>query len=195
MQTAVAQALVGFLILSGTSSAVPQEPPSTSASTSEVYMGKALQTFNVSMTGYNAVPAQTDDDPNTTASGAFSDPNIVAARSVDLADKLPFGTVIEIDSVPTQSSWCGFSAVQKYIGLRVIADSMAERMHNRIDILFSTDASVMQGGIMRNAANALGICKNVVVKVVGHVDIAKIPKSQGELADAISSGGKFAVSK
>lgn len=134
----------------------------------------AYKTLKVTLTGYNAVPGQTDDDPTTTASGAYSDPNIVAARSRDLAAELPFGTIIDIEPSSHTGS-CGISAVQSQIGLRVIADTMNARMHNKVDVLLKTV----------NAARALGVCK-VTVRVVGHVDIADIPHTQSELAAAVS---------
>ncbi len=146
--------------------------------------------LSVSMTGYNAVPEQTDSDPETTASGAVSNPHIVAARSIDLADELPYGTVIQI--VPRGSgSGCGIAQVAEDIGLRVIADSMHSRKRNQIDIMFDTDSKVSSG----NPAITLGICSDVTIKVVGHVDVAHMPTSQRELARAIGTavfafGGK-----
>ena len=79
-------ALMGFLLLSGAMSAMPAH---ASAPT--------LPDYPVTVTAYNAVPEQTDSDPFTTASGAYSNPEVVAARSQDLADKLPFGTIIELE--------------------------------------------------------------------------------------------------
>jgi len=142
------------------------------------------KTLSVSMTGYNAVPEQTDSDPFTTASGAYSNPEIVAARSVDLAGELPFGTVIQITQT-SASSTCGFGLVEGYVGLRVIADSMHSRMHNKIDVLFDADATVQAGGKEMNPARALGLCHDIQIDVVGHVDIAHIPQTQTELKAAV----------
>lgn len=149
--------------------------------------------YVVTMTGYNAVPAQTDDDPLTTASGAFSNPDIVVARSADLADELPFGTVIEIDSASATSD-CGYSSVQDQIGLRVVADSMNPRMRRKIDVLFGTHDTVAQGGIERNAASAIGFCRGTHIHIVGHIDIAHMPKNQLELK-AFLGKERFAVAK
>lgn len=141
-------------------------------------------TYSVSMTGYNAVAEQTDGDPHITASGAYSNPNIVAARSVDLADELPFGTVIEVMSGTTTPA-CGFDVAKPSIGLRVVADSMHSRMRNKIDIMFPVDEYVRQGGKTRNVARALGMCKGISIRVVGKVDIKRIPKTQQELRLAV----------
>lgn len=141
-------------------------------------------TYSVSMTGYNAVAEQTDGDPLTTASGAYSNPTIVAARSVDLADELPFGTVIEVMSGTTTPA-CGFDVSKPSIGLRVVADSMHSRMRNKIDIMFPVDEYVRQGGKMRNVARALGMCKGISIRVVGKVDIRRMPKTQQELRLAV----------
>ena len=168
---------MGFLFMSG----VGQANALTRTSTIAAAVPPS-QVYSVSMTGYNAVPGQTDSEPLTTASGAYSDPDIVAARSVDLADELPFGTVIEI--VPAATSTdpsCGVSLVQPLIGYRVIADSMNARMHNKIDILFGTDDIVHVGGIDRNPARALGFCRGTKIVVVGHVAISHMPKTQAEL--------------
>lgn len=136
--------------------------------------------YSVTMTAYNAVPEQTDGDPHTTASGVFSDPDVVAARSRDLADELPFGTVIEI--VPAASNkTCGIEVVSEKLGLRVIADTMHSRKRNQIDILFDT-ASVSFGDKKVNPAVVFGICRDVEIRVVGRIDIRDMPKNQAELA-------------
>lgn len=150
--------------------AVPQEYPS----------------YTVSMTGYNAVPEQTDSDPFTTASGAYSNPEVVAARSVDLRETLPFGTVIEIVAHnDTKNPNCGFAAVEEHLGLRVIADSMHPRKRNQIDILLPTEKTVRAAGKAVNPAVALGVCKQVEIRVVGKVAIKDMPKTQSELRLAV----------
>lgn len=154
-----------------------------------------LPTYEVGLTGYNAVPEQTDGDPSTTASGAFSNPAIVAARSVDLADELPFGTVIEITDTQGTRPNCGFDAVGEQIQLRVIADSMNPKIHNRVDILFPADDYVTVGGVSRNAAAALGMCKGTTVQVVGHIDISKMPKTQAQLAQMLGLSSNLAIAK
>jgi 3D (Asp-Asp-Asp) domain-containing protein len=137
------------------------------------------------MTAYNAVPEQTDSSPGLTASGAFSDPDIVAARSADLADELPFGTVIMITYAATSTPNCGIGLVDDQIGLRVIADSMHPRKRNQIDLLFDQTDKVKVGGKLINPARALGVCKDVMISVVGHIDIKHMPKNQMALRLAI----------
>ena len=180
MPSILSGALMGIFILSGSSA---------TTTVANIFGNPAApaQTYSVSMTGYNAVPSQTDDSPMTTASGAFSNADIVAARSVDLAGELPFGTVIEITPGEDASPSCGISLVRQYIGLRVIADSMHPRKRNQIDILFAMNDSVGGRGI-HNPAEILGVCKDVQIKVVGHVDVKDMPKTQGELAIRV---GKF----
>src|SRR3989344_3796760 len=111
-------ALVAFFVAAGGTSSLsswtPQTPP------------PSLPTYQVRMTGYNAVAAQTDSDPEITASGAYADPDIIAARSRDLADELPFGTVIAVTAA-SSSPECGYDLVDNLIGLRVIADTMNAR--------------------------------------------------------------------
>lgn len=141
--------------------------------------------YSVAMTGYNAVPDQTDGDPHITASGAYSDPDIVAARSTDLADELPFGTVIEVLGPSATSTSCGYDLISDDIGLRVIADSMHPRMHNKIDIMFDTKPTVRAKGKQVNSAIALGVCKDVQIRVVGKIDLKDMPKSQDDLRLAV----------
>lgn len=156
-------ALIGLFVLSGLggqnslslAKAAAEEPPPT---------------YTVSMTAYNAVPEQTDGDPHITASGAYSNPEIVAARSRDLADQLPFGTVIEV-STATSSENCGLHVVGDEVGLRVIADTMHARMQNKIDVLLDS----------KKTARTFGVCEGVAIKVVGKIDIKDMPKSQAEL--------------
>lgn len=178
---------LGLFLLSGATSA------NTMANLPNIGQ-EAPKTYSVAMTGYNAVPEQTDGEPSTTASGAFSNPDIVAARSVDLADELPFGTVIEIvPSEATSTPNCGLSNVEPFLGYRVIADAMNGRKRNQVDILFDSDVSARVGGKRMNPAITLGKCSNVSIRVVGHVDVRKMPKSQIELMSAIGFATPLSV--
>ncbi len=140
--------------------------------------------YAVTVTAYNAVPGQTDDTPFETASGAYSNPEVVAARSGNLAEKMPFGTIIELDSSTVSSDGtCGIRAVERRIGYRVIADTMSSRFTDRIDVLFDTEANHARAdGTVINAAHVLGVCDGVTARVVGHVDLRHMPKTQAELA-------------
>ena len=106
---------MGFLLLSGSAHASPASKNETPPS------------YVVTLTAYNAVPGQTDDTPFETASGAYSNPEVVAARSRDLARELPFGTIIEFSAPTTAQGTCGYSVVAPSIGYRVIEDTMNAR--------------------------------------------------------------------
>lgn len=185
-------ALMGFIFMPGSASAptpvVTTSPKAEAASSVGEEPSKRLATSRevassllVSMTAYNAVVGQTDGDPFTTASGAFSNPEIVAARSVDLAGQLPFGTVIRIERTSKDTPNCRFSQVESQIGYRVIADSMHSRWTKKIDVLLDENNTVEVNGQERNPGIALGVCTNVKVTVVGSVDIHRMPKTQAEL--------------
>ena len=170
---------MGFFLLSGGMTASPTyvEAPKM----------PQLPGYAVTLTAYNAVPEQTDSDPFETASGAYSNPEVVAARSQDLAGELPFGTIIEIDGTEASKKNCGYDIVAPIIGYRVIADTMNVRYTDRIDILFSTESNyAWKNGSMKNAGMILGICTGVTVRVVGHVAINHIPKTQAELAKIVT---------
>lgn len=171
---------MGFLLLSG-GTALPAPSKAPEAVTES--------TYTVTLTAYNAVPEQTDSEPFTTASGAFSNPEVVAARSVDLAQDLPFGTIIEIDGPNSSQATCGYGVVAPVIGYRVIADAMNSRFTNRIDILLTTkaDYATTDKG-MKNAAQVLGICTGATIRPVGYVNINRIPKTQAELAKIVKEG-------
>lgn len=155
-----------------------------------------LPGYSVTLTAYNAVAAQTDSSPFETASGAYSNPEVVAARSADLADELPFGTIIAVDGPVGEKGNCGYNAVAPLIGYRVIEDSMNPRYTHRIDVLFDTkDNFIRTDGTEMNAANVLGICKQVGIRVVGHVDINHIPETQRELASLVEKGRQLALSR
>jgi len=167
---------MGFLLLSGL-------PAHAEAPKAPVTPG-----YSVTLTAYNAVPAQTDSTPFETASGAYSNPEVVAARSQNLAEKLPFGTIIELEgSSISPDNTCGYNVVARHIGYRVIADAMNPRYTDRIDVLFNTRAeyATTDKG-MKNAAQILGICKGVTFRVVGHVDINRIPKTQEALTALVT---------
>ena len=172
-------ALIGLFALSGmgghtafatTTAIAPIEP--------------SYPSYTVAMTGYNAVAEQTDGDPHITASGAFSNPDIIAARSQDLAGELPFGTVIEVMAASSSPN-CGYGLVDQQVGLRVIGDSMHSRMRNKVDILFDMQDTVRAGGKETNPAIALCVCKRVQIRVVGKIDIKNIPSTQTGLRLAI----------
>lgn len=181
----ITSALLGLFLFSGMSDA--------KVASAEVTISD-VPAYTVAMTGYNAVPAQTDADPTTTASGAYSNPEVVAARSVDLAGKLPFGTIIAIDAASSTSNDCGAALVGNQIGYRVVADSMHPRKHDQIDILFGTADSVTVGGKETNAAVALGVCKDVTIRVIGKIDVKDMPRNQAELQKIVDQQ-LLAVSK
>ena len=176
-------ALVAFFVASGVGSTSLPSAWAAQAPQAPIYAAY-IPVYQVSMTGYNATPEQTDSDPDITASGAFADPNIVAARSRDLADELPFGTVISVSPAATSSPGCGYGVVSGKVGLRVIADTMNARMHNKVDILFNTTSS----------ARTFGVCKDMTISVVGHVDPNHLPKDQLSLKLAIGQR-ELAVNK
>ena len=190
----IATALVAFLFLPGgsiapvaeakTSAPIAQssgEEPSPApvpASKPEV----VTKPLTVKLTAYNAVPEQTDGDPSVTASGLASNPEVMAARSHDLAKELPFGTVIALYRDGKDSPSCNFNKVSHLIGYRVIGDTMDTRWVKRIDVQFDEADKVKVGGVRMNPSLALGVCSGVSVKVVGRLSLKHIPDTQEELA-------------
>lgn len=172
-----------FLLQTVTPSAFALAVPAGATPEQPIY-----PTLTVKMTAYNALPGQTDSTPYSTSIGAYSNPDIIAARSKDLADELPYGTVIEV--VPASTSTprdhnCGREHVHEQIGLRVIGDAMNPRITNTVDILLDHNELVQVGKIKRNPAKALGLCKNVEIRIVGKIDTKKMPKTQTELKLAL----------
>ena len=177
MNSILSKALIGLFALSGSTGTLANAAPAAVQAPVEP---TPTASYSVSMTAYNAVPGQTDSDPTTTASGAYSNPEIVAARSQDLASELPYGTVIRVEAATTTPN-CGYNAVASQVGYRVIADAMNARMKNRIDILLNQDQTVNVGGKQLNPSRALGLCKGVSISVVGHIDVNDMPQTQDEL--------------
>jgi 3D (Asp-Asp-Asp) domain-containing protein len=161
-------------------------------------LATAPESYTVTLTSYNAVPEQTSPTPWITASGAPSNPEVVAARSRDLAKELPYGTIIAImgpDSDDDDGPYCGYDSVQKLIGYRVIADSMAARMHDKIDVQLDQHDTVPVGGVQINPAVALGACTGVKVQVVGYVNPANIPTTQAGLAALVTGNSELSYAK
>jgi 3D (Asp-Asp-Asp) domain-containing protein len=184
----VLTALMGFLLLSGAVAAInPGSATSTPAPTS-VPAG-----FSVTLTGYNAVPAQTKPDPSTTANGGPSNPEVVAARSQDLAAELPFGTVIAISDPTTVNPDCGYDVVQPLIGYRVITDVMNVKIKDHVDVLFNTnDPVLLPPNNVVNASVALGACPGAIITVVGHLNLTNVndlPKTQADLVALLNNSG------
>ena len=183
-------ALTGFFVWSSVASSsvlTTQTAAVTIAEPVAPISAAPAKAISVMLTGYNAVPEQTDGDPFTTASGAYSNPEVIAAVSKDLRyGALPFGTVIALESNATDNN-CGFGVVEHLIGYRVVADQMHERWEKKIDVLLDENDAVMIGvnGQSKKAVNpakALGKCRNITARVVGRIDIKDMPKSQSELA-------------
>lgn len=120
-----------------------------------------------------------------TASGARSNPEVVAARSRDLGTELPFGTVIALERTHADTPRCQFSKVDHLIGYRVIADTMNARFTNKVDVLFPADETVAVGTRVVNPSIALGVCDQVQMRVVGKVDVNNMPATQEELAHLV----------
>ncbi len=185
MSTFIASALVaGFFIMSGAQAATAPVAPIEELT---------LPTYTVSLTSYNAVEGQTDADPMTTASGLYSNPEIIAARSVDLKQDLPFGTVISIERTASDTNNCRFSAVESKIGYRVIGDSMNSRMVNRVDVLLDHTDTVTHQGKQMNPSRVLGVCDEVTVHVVGFIPLKEVPDTQEELIRMVERPNEVAV--
>ncbi len=153
--------------------------------------------MSVTLTSYNAVAEQTSPTPWVTASGARSNAQVIAARSRDLADKLPYGTIIAVTGPSSSNNgpYCGYDSVSHLIGYRVVADSMAVRMHNKIDVMFDAASTVPLGGRMMNPAVVMGACTGVQIQVVGYVNPQHIPKTQVELAALVESSQHLAFAR
>jgi 3D (Asp-Asp-Asp) domain-containing protein len=147
------------------------------------------------LTAYNAVPSQTDSNPFVTASGAFSNPEVVAARSGDLRYQLPYGTVIAIERAGYDTPSCNFGKVESQIGYRVIADAMNPRISNTVDVLLDQKNTVPYNGVEINPGRALGVCGQVTIHVVGKINIKDIPATQAELAEMVGQSTSAASTK
>ena len=115
---------------------------------------------------------------------------MVAACSQDLAEELPYGTIIAIEAPGAKSPNCGYDAVSSLIGYRVIADAMNAKITNSVDILFDTkDNYILDDGRTVNASRVLGSCDNAGIRVVGYVDLAHVsnlPKTQADLVALVT---------
>lgn len=184
MLPTITTALAGLLLLSNSSIADATSTSWTKVAPKEEPTYKSL---TVLMSGYNALPGQTDDTPDVTASGTKPIPGVTAARSQDLAGELPYGTVIEL--VHTEkalaSNGCGLSVLDGVEGYRVITDAMHPRKTNQIDLVFSTTRTVQHGGRELNRAQVFGLCDGMEVRIVGFIDLKDLPQSQGELKLAL----------
>lgn len=188
MQSMLTGALMAFFLLSSGGLSAAQVPTDFAEIAEAVGIASDVieyPTYAVRMTGYNAVPEQTNEDPLTTASGAYSHPEVVVARSRDLAEELPYGTIIEVIAREENKASCGFSTVEHLIGYRVVADTMHPRKTNQIDVMFEANDTVRVGKRRVNPALALGVCTDIEIRVVGYVDIKDIPRSQLELVARI----------
>jgi 3D (Asp-Asp-Asp) domain-containing protein len=156
-------------------------------------LASAPVSLTTKLTAYNAVPSQTDSNPFVTASGAFSNPEVVAARSGDLRAQLPYGTVIAIERTGSDTPWCNFNKVESQIGYRVIADAMNPRITNTVDVLLDQNKVVPVNGRLVNPGRALGMCGQTTIRVVGHIAVKDIPATQAELAAMVEESSQLAM--
>lgn len=199
-------ALMGFFAFTGGPVAAPEastiavpgaEVATTTLAlndTAPMVRASAEDTYTVRLTSYNAVPEQTDEHPTVTASGASTNPEVVAARSVDLAGALPWGTVIALERSAGDTENCRFAKVEHLIGYRVIADSMHSRKRGQIDVLLDPADTVTVHGVETNPSLALGVCNGVTIRVLGKVKINDIPETQEELRKIVE-GDALALAK
>lgn len=194
----IAMALMGLFAFTGTpvatleASETPVVEEASVATTTLAIASEARMvrnpgndSFTVKLTSYNAVAEQTDRNPSVTASGAHANPEVVAARSVDLAGDLPFGTIVALSRATSDSENCRFGAVEHLIGYRVIADSMHSRKRAQIDVLLDQTDTVPVHGVATNPSLALGLCSGVDVRVVGKITLAEIPTTQEALRQIV----------
>lgn len=197
----IVTALVGFLVLPVSVTApIPAEAAQTAlvpnglqALMPSAYKKEAPASLTAKLTAYNAVPGQTDSTPFITAVGAFSNPEVIAARSRDLAVQLPYGTIVKIERTAVDTPNCRYSQVEDQIGYRVIADAMNPRITNTVDVLLNQHRKVWVDGRMVNPALAVGRCDAVSVTIVGKVAISEIPDTQAELAMIVEGGSELAL--
>lgn len=198
-------ALMGFIVFSGGPITPTVEMPIIPASSEEaernalaladearIIRSEDTEPIMVKLTSYNAVPEQTDSNPHMTASGAYANSQVVAARSIDLAGVLPYGTVVEIIREASDSENCRFGAVEHLVGYRVIADSMHSRKRAQLDVLLNKDDTVVVHGQQTNPSVALGMCSGVSIRVIGKMKISDIPQTQEELRRVVE-GNTFAM--
>ena len=199
----LATALVGLLFLPGSVTA-PIAQAKTIATVAQasgeepsprlVPPAKADVTkLTVKLTSYNAVPEQTDGDPTVTASGIPSNPEVIAARSHDLASTLPFGTVIALYREVNDTPGCQFNKVKHLIGYRVIADTTAARFKKRVDVEFDAADKVVVDGRRMNPSIAMGVCSGVAVEVVGRLKLSQVPDTQEGLMKMVAAHKELAI--
>lgn len=194
-------ALVGFLVLPAGVVAPNEAIAAQTALATEgaeaqkasVFTKRVSTPFTAKLTAYNAVPGQTDSTPFTTAVGAYSNPEVIAARSRDLAETLPYGSIVKIERKVADTPSCRFSQVEDQIGYRVIADAMNPRITNTVDVLLNQHNKVWVDGRQVNPALAVGRCAEVTITVVGNMPISAIPMTQAELAQIVEGGSQVAV--
>jgi len=190
----ITSALMGIFLFSGIGGMAINIPKLTSITTAPAVVASAavptaveISHLTVKITSYNAVPRQTDGTPLITASGAYANSQIVAARSHDLASTLPFGTIIAINEQPSISpKTCGYDLVASQVGYRVIADTMNASKHNQIDVLLNRHRTVRVGRKVINPSIVLGMCHGMNISIVGHLNINHMPTTQAELAELVS---------
>ncbi|HEY0010359.1 MAG TPA: hypothetical protein VGB97_00395 [Candidatus Paceibacterota bacterium] len=194
-------ALVGFLVLpvgaiaphSAEAAHTALIPNGLEALASNASVKETPVSLTAKLTAYNAVPGQTDNTPFTTAVGAFSNPEVIAARSRDLAAVLPYGTIIKIERTVADTPSCRLSQVEEQIGYRVIADAMNPRIINTVDVLLDQHKKVWVDGRMVNPALAVGRCASVTVTIVGSMSVKDIPMTQAELAVIVEGTPEIAL--
>lgn len=200
-------ALMGFFAFGGVTApttASPTEGLQAPVATTTIAMktsapivrltGDAAEPLSVMLTAYNAVPEQTDSNPSVTASGASSNPEVVMARSSDLAANLPYGTIVAVEYTGKDTEGCRYGTVSGLIGYRVIADAMNARMHNKVDVLLDHTETVEVHGKQMNPAIALGLCHGVTVRPVARIKISDMPETQEELRKLVE-GNSLAINR
>ncbi|MEX2502766.1 MAG: hypothetical protein WD336_10345 [Trueperaceae bacterium] len=110
----------------------------------------ANPTFVLRATGYNSVPAQTNADPHTTATGTRTRPGVLAVSRDLLGADVPYGSMVrlhDLGSYAGQYNPGRFQTLLDQQGLFIVEDTMNVRKRRQVDLWFGDRTSAVNWGV------------------------------------------------
>jgi 3D (Asp-Asp-Asp) domain-containing protein len=108
--------------------------------------------YNVTATGYNSLPSQTDSTPHITSTGKRTSFGIIAVSRDLLGSVLPYGSIVRLRDLGNLSTGTGAGEYKDLFETQnffIVEDTMHARKSQQVDIWFARYDTAISWGIRR----------------------------------------------
>jgi len=107
-------------------------------------------TYRVRATGYNSHASQTDSTPFITATGARTQPGIIAVSRDLLDEEIPYGSLVRLKDLGNFHNGRGHGKHQDFLDAQdifIVEDTLHWRKRNQIDVWFPALSQAREWGV------------------------------------------------